>query len=159
MTAEELFMLPYNQKHFLNAFGDWRKEPFAITKFEEDIAKTKNYKDNYFYHATGGFGESGVGKGLYLGKDRFALNNFYNCGGEEGEILTYYGAPNFIDLTDEKDLINFKKDAYRFFKSDDCLEKYTLKNGFDGIRYYDIETTGEEFVLFNTGTVKIMEEN
>ena len=64
-----------------------------------------------------------------------------------------------IEYLDYKDLINFKKDAYRFFKSDDCLEKYTLKNGFDGIRYYDIETTGEEFVLFNTGTVKIMEEN
>ena len=29
----------------------------------------------------------------------------------------------------------------------------TLKKGFDGIRYFDPYTTGEEFVLFNTDKV------
>lgn len=158
MNAEELFLLAINQKHFIDAFGDWRTEPFAITKYEEDIAKTENYKDNFFYHATGGLGESGVGKGLYLGKDKVALNNFYNCGGEEGSIIAYYGCPNFIDLTVDEDFSNFKKEAQSHFNSEDYLEQYTLEKGFDGIRYYDIETTGEEFVLFRTDTVKIVEE-
>jgi len=31
----------------------------------------------------------------------------------------------------------------------DNLEEKVLSMGYDGIRYYDSEATGEEFVLFN----------
>lgn len=154
MNADELFLLEKNQTRFLDAFGDWRKEPFAIEKYNKDIAKTKNYKENYYYHATGGLGESGVGKGLYLGKDKYALDNFYNLDGTEGIIITYYGNPRFIDLTDEIIFNEFLENAKLTFNSDDFIEEYTLSMNYDGIRYYDVETTGEEFVLFNTNTVK-----
>ena len=158
MNADELFLLEKNQTHFLEAFGDWRKEPFAIEKYNNDIAKIRNYIENYFYHATGGFGESGVGKGLYLGKDKYALDNFYNLGGTEGTIITYYGKPNFIDLTNDVSFNEFVKKAKHSFDTDNFLSDYTLSIGYDGIRYYDIETIGEEFVLFNTNTVKRIDE-
>lgn len=158
MNAEELFLTEKNQIHFIEAFGDWNQEPFAVEKYNKDIAKTKNYKDNYFYHATGGLGESGVGKGLYLGKDRLALDNFYNLNGTEGEIITYFGTPVFIDLTDDVAFDTFWNEAKSKFQTDDFLEKYTLLKGYDGIRYYDVETTGEEFVLYNIEKVQVVEK-
>jgi len=36
------------------------------------------------------------------------------------------------------------------------LNKNTLGLGFDGIRYFDPCTTGEEFVLFNVDKVKMI---
>ena len=158
MTAEELFLIQENQTHFINAFGDWRTYSYAKNIYEKDIAKTKNYKNNYFYHATGGFGESGLGNGLYLGKDKRALDNFYNLDGTEGKIITYYGEPKFIDLTNSEEFEIFESEAKKIYLDENYLRDYTVLKGFDGIRYFDIETTGEEFVLYNTETVRIMEE-
>lgn len=151
-TAEELFSLP-ETKERLEHYGE--EEDIAL-KIKLDLARTENYQDNTFYHGTGGFGEAGVGQGLYLGKDKIAINNFYNSDGEDGEIETYIGNPNFIDLADYSDFDKFEEEAIEKFgkrESNNHLKELTLLKGFDGIRYYDPEATGEEFVLFNTKKV------
>lgn len=153
MTAEELFEL-FGKKELLENYGD---EETVKSKTHLDLAKTRNYKHGVFYHATGGYGEMGLGEGLYLGKDKKALNNFYNCDG--GKIEKYQGTPNFIDLTISEDFEAFdlmakKKFPYR--KNNEYLKLLTLEMGYDGIRYYDPYTTGEEFVLFNTQKVTLI---
>lgn len=151
LTAEELFKLPETQRRLEN-YGD---EYLIKQKIRCDLAQTKNYKPNVYYHATGGFGEVGVGKGLYLGKDKRALKNFYNCDG--GSIDSYEGYPNFLDLALYDDFENFENEALKKFQSvsdNNHLRLLVLSKGFDGIRYYDPEATGEEFVLFNSEKVK-----
>jgi hypothetical protein len=153
LTAEELLNLP-ETKEKLESYSD---EYGIKRKIRLDLAKTKKYKPNIFYHATGGIGESGVGRGLYLGKDRKALDNFYNSDGDDGAIIEYRGNPKFIDLSLDKDFDGFEKEAikkYGKLKYNDHLRRLTLKKGFDGIRYYDPFTTGEEFVLYNADKVK-----
>ena len=158
-TAEELFKSEEYSSIFLNAIGDIEKDDFAKSKYEKDIAKTKNYRIDVYYHATGGYGEIGLGEGLYLGKDKMALHNFYNNEGEFGEntIIEYHGKPHFIDLTSLKEYESFEAEAIKTFGNDQkksYLKKLTLQKGFDGIRYFDPLATGEEFVLFNTETIK-----
>lgn len=153
LTAEELLELT-ETKERLRSYSD----AYGIKrKVRLDLAKTKNYKPIIFFHATGGTGEAGVGRGLYLGKDKKALSNFYNSDGEYGTIIEYRGKPKFIDLALYKDFDEFEKEAikkYGRLKYNDHLIKLTLKKGFDGIRYYDPFTTGEEFVLYNTDKIK-----
>ena len=151
-TAEQLLALPQTIER-LNQYGD---ESMIISKIEKDIANTKNYQKNVFYHGTGGFGESGVGQGLYLGEDKNAINNFYNGDGRDGEIETYIGKPLFIDLSIFSDFYNFEEDAIKKFGKQEYNNHFkalTLLKGFDGIRYYDPIATGEEFVLYNTQKV------
>ncbi|MBO7598502.1 MAG: DNA adenine methylase [Bacteroidales bacterium] len=158
LTAEDLFHLPEYQEIFSEQIGDPNVDKFAKTKITKDLAKTKNYKPGYFYHAVGGTGESGVGEGLYLGKDSKALFNFYNGEGEFGEnVITYYGFPHFIDLSRIDDFDSFENEAIKEFGKDNkksYFQKLALAKGYDGIRYYDICATGEEFVLYNTDKVK-----
>lgn len=158
-TAEELFESAEYSKIFMDAIGDVKKDGCARSKYEKDISKTKNYRPGVYYHATGGFGEIGLGKGLYLGKDEMALHNFYNCEGEFGDntIIEYRGTPRFIDLTLIADYEAFEREAVEMFGDDEqksYLRKLTLQKGFDGIRYFDPIATGEEFVLFNTDKLK-----
>lgn len=161
-TAEELFSTPANQKLFREEIGDPQKDSFAKIKLNKDFAKTKNYEQGVYYHAEGGTGEIGLGLGLYLGKDMNALHNFYNGEGEFGGIIVkYYGFPKFIDLADSREYELFEREAVAKFGMDkerSYLKKYTLQKGFDGIRYYDISATGEEFVLFNSNAVKEVEK-
>ena len=158
LTAEELLQTPYYSELFADEFGDYTKDEYAIKKYTKDIAKTINYKVNTFYHATGGIGECGVGEGLYLGKDAMALHNFYNGEDEFGDsVIEYYGNPKFIDLCIKEDFEKFKEEAIKKYGKDasrSCFVKLTTEKGFDGIRYFDPCTTGEEFVLYNTDTVK-----
>lgn len=157
MTAEELLNLPETRRR-LDNYGD---EYLINQKILKDLAKTKNYEENIFFHATGGFGESGIGRGLYLGKDRVALDNFYNNDGKEGEILKFTGNPKFIDLTDYDDFDEFEKQALAKYPNEKFNEHFkllTLEKGYDGIRYYDPETTGEEFVLFKKNKVKLLKD-
>ena len=157
-TAEELFNSSDYFGLFVEEFGNPLNDKTAKSKYEKDISKTKNYKPGFFYHAVGGVSEIGLGKGLYLGKDASALFNFYNGEGEFGDVLIeYYGFPNFVDLSSTNDYENFVKEAIQLFGKDaqnSYLCKLTLQKGFDGIRYFDPYTTGEEFVLFNTDVVK-----
>ena len=158
LTAEDLFQLPEYQEIFSEQIGDPNIDKYAKTKVVKDLAKSKNYKPGYFYHAIGGTGESGVGEGLYLGKDSKALFNFYNGEGEFGSgVVTYYGFPNFIDLSRMDDFDSFENEAIKEFGKDSkksYFQKLALAKGYDGIRYYDICATGEEFVLYNTNKVK-----
>ena len=158
-SAEELFNSEKYSKIFEDAIGNIKTDSYAKSKYEKDIAKTKNYKVNTYYHAVGGTGEIGLGKGLYLGKDKMALHNFYNCEGEFGDntIIEYKGQPKFIDLTTLSKYEEFEKEAKTIFGEDSeksYLQKLTLKKGFDGIRYFDPLATGEEFVLFNIEKVQ-----
>lgn len=153
LNTKDLLDLPETRERLEN-YGD---EDMIKRKIKFDLARAENYKTNTFYHATGGIGEAGVGEGLYLGKDKKALNNFYNCDGEYGEILEYEGNPKFIDLTLYSAFEKFEKEAiikYGKQKHNEHLKKLTIEKGFDGIRYYDPIATGEEFVLFNTFKVK-----
>jgi hypothetical protein len=154
-TAEELLSLPETKERLEN-YGD---EDFIKLKIKTDLARTKKYKENIFYHATGGTGESGVGEGLYLGRDRRALNNFYNSDGTYGKIKIYIGTPLFIDLAYYADFDAFEKQAIEKFgkqKNNNHLKLLTLLKGFDGIRYYDPFATGEEYILFKTEKVSIL---
>jgi len=150
LTAEELSELPESISRMGEVFGDSDEDIKAVKKYH---AQTKNYKPNIFYHATGGTGETGVGRGLYLGKDKEALGKFYNIG-QSADIEEYQGSPNFLDLTNYDDFNAFEKEAESKYKSNNPLRDLTIKQGYDGIRYYDPQATGEEFVLFDTGKVK-----
>jgi hypothetical protein len=153
-TAEELLTLSETKERLEN-YGD---EHLIKLKIKNDLARTKNYKENIFYYATGGTGESGVGEGLYLGCDKRVLNNFYNSDGTYGKIKKYIGTPSFIDLADYADFDEFEKQAIEKFgkqKNNTHLKLLILLKGYDGIRYYDPIATGEEYVLFNTEKVSI----
>jgi hypothetical protein len=150
-TAEELLELE-ETRELLDNYGD----AYLIEKKKKDLAKTCNYKKGVFYHATGGLGESGLGKALYLGKDRRALNNFYNLDGTEGYIEVYIGDPLFIDLALYDEFDKFECTANEKYPNEKYkahLRLLTLALGYDGIRYYDPIATGEEFVLYNTDKV------
>ena len=157
LTAEELINLPENKDEFMFEFGNTELDIFDTDKYKKDIAKTKNYKFGVYYHADGGLGNSGVGKGLYLGQDLMALFNFYNGEGEFGDcVMEYHGTPRFIDLVRDEDYKAFEQEAIQRYGNQmthDHLKLLTLEKGFDGIRYFDLYTTGEEFVLYNTNSV------
>lgn len=161
------------------------KEKFGLelgSDEEEDIdhwhnryhAKTKNYKPNTYYRVVAGGAGTGianVGKGLYLGRDKQALLNFYGNvvdPEEEREIklMKFIGTPKWADLLDEKKYKEFEKEAVAKYKPDfhnssstteafaESIKKLAIERGYDGIRYYDPFATGEEFVLFNDSKVK-----
>jgi len=153
LTAENLLELP-ETKDLLDNYGD---SYLIKQKIKLDLAKTKNYKTNVFYHATGGLEEIGIGKGLYLGKDKYALDCFYNSDSTYGDIEEYYGNPKFIDLTLYKEFDEFERKAIKKYGKSinkKYLRLLTLEIGFDGIRYYDPIATGEEFVLYNTNKLQ-----
>lgn len=156
LTTEKLLELPETRKRLEN-YGD---DYLIDRKIKFDLAKTKNYKNNLYFHATGGCSEIGLGKGLYLGKDMRALNNFYNS--EGGRIEVYCGNFKYIDLTQYDDLDKFEEEAKQKFP--DCnynehLKLLTLSKGYDGIRYYDPIATGEEFVVYNTIKLKLIKKS
>jgi hypothetical protein len=68
-TTEEILQNSQIQQLIFENYHD-------IENIMDFYAKTINYKPNIYYHATGGYGESGVGKGLYLGKDWKVLEKF-----------------------------------------------------------------------------------
>ena len=148
-TTEDLLLLPETQVILNNYSDEWGIQH----KIKYDLAKSKNYRTNVYYHATGSMGEIGLGKGLYLGKDRKALSNFYNGDGTRGKIETYKGKLKFIDLTLSNLFDAFERNAIKQYGRDrdkEYLKKHTLKLKYDGIRYYDPIATGEEFILYNT---------
>ena len=132
-------------------------------------AKTKNYKPNTYYHLNTNKGlNSGVGKGLYLGRDKDALISFYDLEGENKKVDAYFGNPKWLDLMDYSDYDRYEQEAIRKFDKNkvsksnlldldsrgEMLKKLAIEKGFDGIRYYDPQATGEEFVLFDVKKVK-----
>ena len=59
-TAEELFNLPEYKQIFISEIGNPDDDDYAKSKFKKDIAKTRNYKDDIFYHATGGVNDKNL---------------------------------------------------------------------------------------------------
>lgn len=90
----------------------------------------------------------GAGRGLYLGRDKNALINFYsdNVNNPKSFVLKIVGDFNFLDLLDKQDFL---------MENRENLEEKVLSMGYDGIRYYDPDATGEEFVLFNSSKILI----
>lgn len=160
MTAEEIIEMPEYKEDFLFEYGGISIDIFSTSKYKKDIAKSKNYRNGVYFHALGGTLNCGLGQGLYLGKDPIALYNFYNGEGEFGDkVVEYHGTPKFADLVLPSSYETFEKEAIKLFgiqENNNHLKMLTLKNGFDGIRYFDPYTTGEEFVLFNTDKVKMI---
>lgn len=72
---------------------------------------------------------------MYLGRDKNALVNFYDPDWNNNDyIIKIIGNFNFYDGINNE----IPKNPIE-----------VIKQGFDGIRYYDSDATGEEFVLFN----------
>ena len=84
----------------------------------------------------------GAGRGLYLSRDKNVLVNFYSddLNNPKDFSLKIKGNFNFLDLLDDLEFLQ---------KNKNDLEEKVLTMGYDGIRYYDPDATGEEFVLFN----------
>lgn len=128
-------------------------------------SNSSKYKQNIYYHIVTEKEEygSGVGEGLYLGRDKDVLVNFYGVdfNYEDVQVMVYYGNPNFLDLTDKDEFNKYKIYSKKKFPNEDNnneLKKMTIELGYDGIRYYDPIATGEEFVLYNIDKVKLIKQ-
>jgi len=164
-TAEELLSQPQTLE-LMKELGD---DIQSLCNWIKDLhSKTENYKENVYYHVITPKDDyssmyDGVGEGLYLGKDYEVLTKFYGLdyvdNDEEVPLQTYYGNPNFLDLTDNNNFDISKKSSKQKFPNEENnneLKKMTLELEYDGIRYYDPIATGEEFVLYNTNKVKLI---
>lgn len=120
------------------------------------LAKTSNYETDTYYRVEGtNLSYSGVGEGLYVGRDKDALKAFYDMEGEGLKVTKYIGQPKWMELMDFDEYKKVESKAISLYGQDERsksshMKKYAQAMGFDGIRYYDAMTTGEEFVLFNT---------
>jgi hypothetical protein len=132
---------------------------------EEFWCDPKNYEENVYYRVDGaGQGYTGVGKGLYLGKDAEAIFKFYDQDAyfdEDAERLPFHkyvgNNINWWNLMDYNDFDNFKdklKSIGEDIENSSIIGKIVMFNGYDGIRYFDPFATGEEFVLYNTSKVR-----
>lgn len=155
LTISELLQLSSTKQNMLAAFGDQAEVDNWIQQFH---AKESNYTTNTYWRIEGKdqVGQAGVGKGLYIGKDRQALENFYNIEGD-GKLAKYRGEPVWLDLAAPARYAKFesemKKKGIEIAESDK-IGAIVKAMGYDGIRYYDPQATGEEFVLFNTKVLK-----
>jgi hypothetical protein len=136
-------------KEILNSGFDEETQEYWIENY---ISNPDSYNDNVYYHIQCNVGYTGVGDGLYLGKDLISLKNFYD---NDNEYVTYIfkGKPKWLDLMDYNKYRNFEKDAIQKYSKDEKsfnhMKKYCLDLGYDGIIYFDPQATGEEYVLFN----------
>ncbi len=155
LTAEKMLKKVETAKK-INSVGG---KEYSNTIIKMFLAKTKNYKPNIYYHIEDGLGMGygGVGSGLYLGKDREALVNFYDIEGEGKEVKVFMGNPYWLDLMDYDKCAKFEKSFAKKninILNSDWVGKVVSEMRFDGIRYYDPTATGEEYVLFNNKKVK-----
>lgn len=152
MTAEEILNLPETIDK-LNELGidpeEW---------IERHIATEKDYKGDLYYRVDGrsGAGYAGVGNGLYLGRNKTKLDNFYNPEGD-GQILTFKGKPRWLNILDPRREAAWNR--YLQAKGIDPVNSGEIGElvkalGYDGIRYFDPFATGDEYVLFNTSKMK-----
>ena len=130
------------------------------------LSNPDNFVNGVYYHQANsikerdgiinnGFNENkvkksncGAGRGLYLGRDKNVLMNFYvnDVDNPQDFIIKIIGNFNFLNLLDDE---NF------FLQNKNNIENKVLNLGYDGIRYYDPDATGEEFVLFNYSKILI----
>ena len=150
-SIAELEATPYVQDQMANSYGSAE----AALPWQ---SQEKNHQEDVYHHVHGGApGESGVGPGLYLGKDQNALQQFYDIDEEGKKVSSFKGKPNWLDLTDKDDFDRFEahaKATHGDLPDNAHLRLHTLQHGYDGIRYHDTSATGEEFVLYNTDKLK-----
>lgn len=137
-------------KNLNNKYKSYWEKEFEDRDYSEIIANPDNYENDVFYHQANskeekesilnnGFDSNklkksncGVSSGLYLGRDKKALINFYDPDWNSANYtIKIIGDFNFYDGINNANPIE------------------VVKQGFDGIIYYDPDATGEEFVLFN----------
>lgn len=140
-------------KNLNNKYKDYWEREFEGRNYSQIIANPDNFEYGVFYHQANseedkksilenGFdinkiqkNNCGVGVGLYLGRDKNTLVNFYDPDWNNTDYtIKITGNFNFYDGINNPIIEN-------------PIE--VVKQGFDGIRYYDPDATGEEFVLFN----------
>ncbi len=141
-------------------YKDYLKKEYGDKNYSYFLSNPDNFIENTYYHQANSFKEKeaiikngfdkslvsnhncGVGRGLYLGRDKNVLINFYSddLDNPQDFILKIVGNFNFLDLLDNNKFLQ---------KNKNNLEEKVLAMGYDGIRYYDPDATGEEFVLFN----------
>jgi hypothetical protein len=123
------------------------------------FAKERNFKNNIYYHldTNNETPYSGLGNGLYIGRDPIALIHFYDIEENGFTVSEYKGIPKWLELTDDNDYSKFRsiiKEIGHDIVNSDVVGTIVTQMGFDGIRYYDYNATGEEFVLFNMDKLK-----
>jgi hypothetical protein len=150
LSPEDLLNSVETQRLLRDGFGE--DSDYWVEQFH---SKSCNHKDGLYYRVDGaGGGYAGVGKGLYLGRDKEAIRNMYGIENEDKSLDTYYGdGIRWLDLSDYGEKRNFEK-KYGQLLNSETIPDVVMNLGFDGIRYYDPFTTGEEFVLFNTSKVR-----
>jgi hypothetical protein len=151
LTAEFMLSLPATQAIVLEAFG----VETTISELDLFLSKTNNYIEGVYYRVNGaGCGYAGVGNGLYLGRDKEAINAFYNIDGDfEVSTLVEKEPIEWLDLMSYEAFDNFVSSLGFDIVNSDRVGQVVMNMGFDGIRYYDVLATGEEFVLFNTSKI------
>lgn len=141
----------------LKELGDKNSIKYWIENYH---AKSTNYKPSTYYRVLNtGINYAGVGKGLYLGRDKQALSNFYDLEQEGLPIVEYKGNPKWLDLMDYARYRKFARtllnNSIEIINSNEVGE-IVIGMGYDGIKYYDPFATGEEFVLFNIRKVRLV---
>lgn len=147
-------------------YEDYLMSEYVGRNYFLNLSNPDNFIDDVYYHQANsnkekeailknGFDANkvsnrncGAGRGLYLGRDKNALVNFYadDLNNPKDFSLKIKGNFNFLDLLDDREFLQ---------KNKNDLEEKVLMMGFDGIRYYDPDATGEEFVLFNYSKILI----
>jgi hypothetical protein len=156
--TEKMLNNPLTTK-YIDGIGGESEREYYLSK----LANPKNYKDEIYYKVIGliSHGYAGVGNGLYMGKDKQALIDFYGIDSGKIKIQEYKGSPKWLDLTDYDDFDKFEKmlkdKNIKMLNSDD-VGKYVKSIGYDGIVYFDPQATGEEYVLYDTSKVKKINE-
>lgn len=147
-------------------YEDYLMSEYAGRNYFLNLSNPDNFSDGVYYHQANsnkekeailkkGFDANkvsdrncGAGRGLYLGRDKNALVNFYSddLDNPKDFSLKIRGNFNFLDLLEDREFLQENKNN---------LEEKILSMGYDGIRYYDPDATGEEFVLFNYSKILI----
>lgn len=147
-------------------YEEYFDREFSGKHYFGHLSNPDNFVDGVYYHQANSFEERrsildngfdenkvsnsncGVGRGLYLGRDKKALTNFYSVDVNNPQDFTIKikGNFHFFNLMDDRKFMQEHKEN---------LEAAVFELGYDGIRYYDPDATGEEFVLFNYSKILI----
>ncbi len=153
-------------KNLHKKYEEYLNSEYAGRDYSLNLSNPDNFVDGIYYHQANsendmynivqnGFDANkvqksncGAGRGLYLGRDKRALINFYsdNLYNQQDFVLKIKGNFNFLDLLEDQTFV---------YKNRGNLEEKVLTMGYDGVRYYDPDATGEEFVLFNYSKILI----
>lgn len=156
-TPEDMLRDDETLQRIKNVVGD---DPADIGNWTKHLSRSRNQEPGVYYRVEMDAGQgsgwgNGVGRGLYVGKDSKAIRHAYGLDG--GTLETFSGFPKWLDLADYAAYDKFERAAvakYGDLKDRDHLRKAAVAQGYDGIRYYDPEASGEEFVLYRTDRLK-----